>query len=155
MIGEVGQSELVTKHCGKQSAPSLEQVHGEINVGSTSTALKSEGLKALICLEEVDVLYEEDKGFWPCVTSFVEKSRRPVVMTCNGILPFLLDVGDKIPRSSQRISRTVRILSLPLQHQIWFGSTFKSSLYHRAISSILIFWRDCISRTNGIYGRLS
>ena len=155
MIGEVGQSELVTKHCGKQSAPSLEQVHGEINVGSTSTALKSEGLKALICLEEVDVLYEEDKGFWPCVTSFVEKSRRPVVMTCNGILPFLLDVGDKIPRSSQRISRTVRISSLPLQHQIWFGSTFKSSLYHRAISSILIFWRDCISRTNGIYGRLS
>ena len=155
MIGEVGQSELVTKHCGKPSAPSLEQVHGEINVGPTSTTLKNEGLKALICLEEVDVLYEEDKGFWPAVASFVEKSRRPVVMTCNGILPFLLDVVDEIPRSSQRTLRIVRILSLPRRSQKWCESTFKSLRYHRAILSILIFWRDCISRANGIYGRLS
>lgn len=83
MIGEVGQSELVTKHRGVVAAAPLEQLDGGVNVEDAST-LKSEGRKALICLEEVDVLYEEDKGFWGCVTGLVEKSRRPVVITCNG-----------------------------------------------------------------------
>ena len=42
------------------------------------------GRKGLICFEEVDVLYEEDKSFWSGVNNLVEKSRRPVILTCNG-----------------------------------------------------------------------
>jgi hypothetical protein len=110
MIGEVGQSELVTKHRGVVAAAALEQVDGQVNVEGAST-LKSEGRKALICLEEVDVLYEEDKGFWACVTGLVEKSRRPVVMTCNGTSLYL-NVVDEIPLLSRRISRIVRKSSL-------------------------------------------
>jgi hypothetical protein len=81
-VGEVGQSELVTRHKGVTTESSLAPLKlGDPRLGE----LKSRGRKGLVCFDEVDVLYEEDKRFWTCVTGLVEKSRRPVIITCNGI----------------------------------------------------------------------
>ncbi|TCD66983.1 hypothetical protein EIP91_000663 [Steccherinum ochraceum] len=39
--------------------------------------------QSLILIEEVDILYGSDTGFWPAVINIIKDSRRPIVMTCN------------------------------------------------------------------------
>ncbi|OLL26594.1 Telomere length regulation protein elg1, partial [Neolecta irregularis DAH-3] len=74
---EVFEVHSGNRRCGKDL---LDQV-GEV----AQSHLVGSGKQSLILIEEVDVLFEEDKGFWSSVMELIEKSRRPIVLTCNDV----------------------------------------------------------------------
>eukprot|EP00127_Corallochytrium_limacisporum_P005970 Clim_evm47s215 gene=Clim_evmTU47s215 len=47
----------------------------------------------IILLEEVDLLFEQDRGFWSAVNTLLETTKRPIVMTSNETFP-----GDMLKR---------------------------------------------------------
>ncbi|PWY98638.1 hypothetical protein BCV70DRAFT_145405, partial [Testicularia cyperi] len=66
--------------------------------------------QSLILIEEADVLFDDDKGFWAAVIELVAESRRPVIITCNDLdlvplhdLPVQEVLEFKKPTASQAI----------------------------------------------------
>ncbi|RFU31264.1 hypothetical protein B7463_g5071, partial [Scytalidium lignicola] len=56
---------------------------GKRNDKGFSAKQQKQQKQSLILLEEVDVLYEEDKQFWATIISMISQSKRPIIMTCN------------------------------------------------------------------------
>ncbi|RKO96898.1 hypothetical protein CAUPRSCDRAFT_11405 [Caulochytrium protostelioides] len=60
------------------------------------------GARSLILLDDVDLLYEDDRGFWPSLASLMAKSRRPIVLTCtlSPFVPYNALLGDSMARAT-------------------------------------------------------
>ena len=60
----------------------LEEVGAGVHMQCMSTITPS--LSSPPPLPQVDVLFDNDKGFWSGVYELIETTRRPIILTCNG-----------------------------------------------------------------------
>ncbi|WFD31786.1 hypothetical protein MSPP1_002825 [Malassezia sp. CBS 17886] len=71
------------KRSGKELAAAVGQLGRNHMVSRDGRGEHAdEPRQSLILLDEVDVLFDDDAGFWPAVVDLVAASRRPVVLTC-------------------------------------------------------------------------
>ncbi|KAK0544478.1 hypothetical protein OC845_005577 [Tilletia horrida] len=66
--------------------------------------------QSLILIEEADILYEDDRGFWPAMVELIGKSRRPVVITCNDL--------SSIPIADLPLQTTLRFISASVDEAV-------------------------------------
>jgi hypothetical protein len=76
-----------------ESRGNMIDLDSEDTVSVFSKSSKSEGRsqskkvnQSIILLEEVDLLFQGESGFWQAVIDVIKESRRPVIMTCNGMI---------------------------------------------------------------------
>ncbi|WFD03209.1 hypothetical protein MOBT1_001898 [Malassezia obtusa] len=90
---------------GRRSGKELVSAVGQL---ARNHMVASEGAaprQSLILLDEVDVLFDDDAGFWAAVVELVRDSRRPVILTCSD--------ASRVPRAELPIQTTLHFVSPP------------------------------------------
>lgn len=80
-VGEMSQSNLVHRKVVRDGE-SFEETDSLSGSSSQSDNQSFSHQRSFLLLEDVDVVFECDKSFWPTLIKFIETSKRPVVLTC-------------------------------------------------------------------------
>ena len=91
LIGNVGKNHTLPQpllfHRGRSEPPSPVKKRS-INAADTLDDLPEAEIhpQSAVLIEEADVVFADEAGFWPSVVAFIRSCRRPVIITCNGEL---------------------------------------------------------------------
>jgi hypothetical protein len=77
LVGDMTQNHLVR-------FDDAQQHHPYNNVTTMESQLAPHFGQSLVLLEEVDLVYQSDKGFWTAICDLAQTSKRPIILTCNG-----------------------------------------------------------------------
>ena len=77
-VGDLGRNHMVSSG-GVGGGATFKKASSAATISATTVR------QSLILIEEADVLFEEDKGFWAAVVELVAESKRPVVVVCNDL----------------------------------------------------------------------
>ncbi|KEF54100.1 uncharacterized protein A1O9_09895 [Exophiala aquamarina CBS 119918] len=90
--------------------------------------------QSLVLFEEVDILFEEDKGFWTAVQALIHTSKRPVILTCNDT--------SSVPADDLNLYATIEYEKPPLDVAIQYLRSVAASeghlLSHEAIQNLYL-----------------
>lgn len=114
----------------KESKPkvSVEQVQKVLSSSKPPRGQK----QSLILLEEVDIMFEEDKNFWTTIFTLLENSKRPVIMTCND--------EDLVPLQAITCQAFLRLSTPPediaIDYMLLMAAQEGHLLYRNAVSTL-------------------
>lgn len=89
LIGDVGKNHTLPQpllfHRGRSEPPPPACKRSTNVVDTSDKALETEiHPQSVVLIEEADVVFADEAGFWPSVVAFIKECRRPVIITCNG-----------------------------------------------------------------------
>jgi len=89
LIGEVGKNHTLPQplrfHRGRSEPPSPVKRRTTTTADTFDQTPKTDiHPQSAVLIEEADVVFADEAGFWPSVVAFIRDSRRPVIITCNG-----------------------------------------------------------------------
>jgi len=89
LIGDVGKNHTLPQpllfHRGRSEPPSPVKRRTKPTADTIDQTPETEiHPQSAVLIEEADVVFADEAGFWPSVVAFIRDSRRPVIITCNG-----------------------------------------------------------------------
>ena len=89
LIGDVGKNHTLPQpllfHRGRSEPPSPARKRSTNAVDTSDKVPETEiHPQSVVLIEEADVVFADEAGFWPSVVAFIRECRRPVIITCNG-----------------------------------------------------------------------